>query len=82
LVQAGFARATDEAKYDVAAHLRGTNNSTNTLSGAGSSRSAPGTDVRVSGYYRKDGTYVRPHTRSAPGAKSGGTRRSGGSRRR
>ncbi len=28
--------------------------------------STPGTDVRVRGYDRKDGTYVRPHTRSAP----------------
>lgn len=29
------------------------------------SRSTGGT-VHVKGYYRKDGTYVRPHTRSAP----------------
>lgn len=29
--------------------------------------------VQVNGYYRKDGTYVRPHTRSAPGG--GGRRR-------
>jgi hypothetical protein len=29
--------------------------------------------VQVNGYYRKDGTYVRPHTRSAP--SSGGRRR-------
>lgn len=27
-----------------------------------------GGTVHVSGYYRKDGTYVRPHTRRAPGA--------------
>jgi hypothetical protein len=26
--------------------------------------------VKVRGYYRKDGTYVRPHTRSAPGTAS------------
>ncbi|HEX5735707.1 MAG TPA: hypothetical protein VF131_22965 [Blastocatellia bacterium] len=32
-------------------------------------RTTPGTDVHVKGYYRKDGTYVRPHTRSAPGTK-------------
>lgn len=32
-------------------------------------RMTPGTDVHVKGYYRKDGTYVRPHTRSAPGTK-------------
>jgi hypothetical protein len=30
-------------------------------------RRRPGTDVRVRGYYREDGTYVRPHTRSRPG---------------
>lgn len=29
-------------------------------------RHTPGSDVHVDGYYRKDGTYVRPHTRSAP----------------
>lgn len=29
--------------------------------------SSPGGTVHVSGYYRKDGTYVRPHTRRAPG---------------
>ena len=28
--------------------------------------STPGKEVKVRGYYRKDGTYVRPHTRSAP----------------
>jgi hypothetical protein len=39
-----------------------------TSSGAGSDKS-----VYVHGYYRKDGTYVRPHYRSAPG--SGGGRR-------
>jgi hypothetical protein len=31
--------------------------------------SSPGTDVRVRGYYRKDGTYVKPHTRSSPGRR-------------
>ena len=31
--------------------------------------------VGVQGYYRKDGTYVRPHTRSSP--RSGGGRRRG-----
>lgn len=36
--------------------------------GSGSSVSSGGTsgDVRVRGYYRDDGTYVRPHTRSRP----------------
>lgn len=27
---------------------------------------ASAADVRVRGYYRKDGTYVRPHIRSSP----------------
>jgi len=31
--------------------------------------SSPGKTVNVKGYYRKDGTYVRPHTRSAPRRK-------------
>jgi hypothetical protein len=26
----------------------------------------PGNEVQVKGYYRRDGTYVRPHTRSRP----------------
>lgn len=30
--------------------------------------------VSVRGYYRKDGTYVRPHTRSRPGSGSGRSR--------
>ncbi|MDX2044570.1 MAG: hypothetical protein SF097_25390 [Acidobacteriota bacterium] len=84
LVQAGVARATGDARYDVAASLN-TNSQSGSLA-TGSSRSIPGTDVHVSGYYRKDGKYVRPHTRSAPGGKSGGgsskSTRSSGSRRR
>lgn len=40
-------------------------NGSSTTNGNGSG-STPGTDVRVKGYYRRDGTYVRPHTRSAP----------------
>lgn len=28
----------------------------------------PGKTVNVKGYYRKNGTYVRPHTRSSPGS--------------
>lgn len=31
-----------------------------------SPKTTSGTEVRVKGYYRKDGTYVHPHTRSAP----------------
>lgn len=32
-----------------------------------SNYSSPGKTVNVKGYYRKNGTYVRPHTRSSPG---------------
>lgn len=32
----------------------------------GMSSSVLARDVRVRGYYRKDGTYVRPHIRSSP----------------
>jgi hypothetical protein len=37
--------------------------------GSGQNRGSGGS-VHVSGYYRKDGTYVHPHTRAAPGAAS------------
>jgi hypothetical protein len=33
-----------------------------------SNYSNPGKTVNVKGYYRKNGTYVRPHTRSSPGS--------------
>lgn len=33
-----------------------------------SNYSSPGKTVNVKGYYRKNGTYVRPHTRSSPGS--------------
>ena|SRR5687767_13513050 len=38
-------------------------------SSSNSSSSSSGGTVYVKGYYRKDGTYVRPHTRSAPKRK-------------
>lgn len=43
----------------------------------GSSKHTPGTDVRVTSYRRKDGTYVRSHARTAPGrgSSSGRSRR-------
>lgn len=40
--------------------------------GYGGSPTGTGKDVRVRGYTRRDGTYVRPHTRSAPGRGAGG----------
>jgi hypothetical protein len=39
-----------------------------------STGSSNGGSVSVKGYYRKDGTYVKPHTRSTP-KRSGGRRR-------
>jgi hypothetical protein len=44
-------------------HTPTTSSSTNT------SKSSPGSEVQVKGYYRKDGTYVKPHTRGAPKRK-------------
>lgn len=34
-----------------------------------SNYSSPVKTVNVKGYYRKNGTYVRPHTRSSPGSR-------------
>ena len=48
------------------------------LGGGSSASPSGGGSVHVRGYYRRDGTYVRPHTRSRPGSGP----RSGGSRRR
>ena len=51
-----------------------TNNSSSSSSSSSSSTrsssnySSPGKTVNVKGYYRKNGTYVRPHTRSSPGS--------------
>jgi SLA1 homology domain 1, SHD1. len=41
--------------------------SSRSSSGGSSNSSASGGTIQVSGYTRKDGTYVRPHTRHAPG---------------
>ena len=38
-----------------------------------------GNRVHVKGYYRANGTYVKPHTRSSPGSKSGAGAASAGS---
>lgn len=38
-------------------------------SGGSSASPSTGGSVHVRGYYRKDGTYVRPHTRSRPGSR-------------
>jgi hypothetical protein len=40
-----------------------------------STGSGSGGSVNVKGYYRKDGTYVKPHTRSTPKSSSRGRRR-------
>jgi hypothetical protein len=41
-----------------------------TVSPSTSTPTSTGGPVQVRGYYRKDGTYVRPHTRSAPRRKN------------
>ena len=42
--------------------------SSSSSSRSSSNYSNPGKTVNVKGYYRKNGTYVRPHTRSSPGS--------------
>ena len=42
--------------------------SSSSSSRSSSNYSSPGKTVNVKGYYRKNGTYVRPHTRSSPGS--------------
>lgn len=76
MLRRGLATVAPDARYDAAAFLPnssqpGTNTSSPSTYESSSSSSTAGTDVHVKGYYRKDGTYVRPHTRSAPGTKSG-----------
>jgi hypothetical protein len=46
-----------------------TSTSTQTNSSSYNSTSSRPKTVNVKGYYRKDGTYVKPHTRSAPRKK-------------
>lgn len=67
-------RPTSEAASEVVASTSGGQQRASTQPGYIRSSAAtytppvtrgPGT-VKVHGYYRKDGTYVRPHTRSAP----------------
>lgn len=69
LVSRGFASAKPDARFDVSVASTNRSPSPSTAPSSSSSNSAAGTDVQVRGYYRKDGTYVKPHTRSAPGRK-------------
>jgi hypothetical protein len=72
LVKNGLAIINTDARYDVA-RLSSSGNTVSSpaasTSSSPSSSTEPGRDVQVKGYYRKDGTYVRPHTRSAPKRK-------------
>jgi len=63
----------DLTDYPAINFLEATNSREKKESNSNYSTSAGGS-VKVKGYYRKDGTYVRPHTRSAP-RSSGGRRR-------
>jgi hypothetical protein len=47
-------------------HSYGGNNSKKSKSYSSTAKSTSGKTVQVKGYYRKNGTYVKPHTRSAP----------------
>lgn len=60
----------ERAGYRAARNCKDSQADTSTEEGAASSASSTpsssGGTVHVKGYYRKDGTYVRPHTRRAP----------------
>ena len=68
--QAAFDQAqkeTSRQKSEVARQQ--TETVTRSGGGSGQNRGGGGS-VHVSGYYRKDGTYVHPHSRAAPGTAS------------
>ena len=63
---AGWAYYPD---YSASSHYSSSSSSSSSSSTRSSSNySNPGKTVNVKGYYRKNGTYVRPHTRSSPGS--------------
>ena len=56
-------------KYTASSHYSTRYSSSSSSSTRSSSNySSPGKTVNVKGYYRKNGTYVKPHTRSSPGS--------------
>jgi endonuclease YncB( thermonuclease family) len=59
----------ERAKREVEA-AETTSTSSPSSGSTSSGSSSAGKEVHVKGYYRKDGTYVRPHTRSAPKRKN------------
>ncbi|MBI3654046.1 MAG: hypothetical protein HY231_23695 [Acidobacteria bacterium] len=70
MVKNGLAIAASDARYDLARFSTSPAPSvSSSTSDSPSTNSTPGKEVEVKGYYRKDGTYVRPHTRSAPRRK-------------
>jgi len=69
LVQLGLATLTPQSGIDLSRSSSPSPESSKEASPSISGTSAPGKDVQVRGYTRKDGTRVRPHTRSAPGTK-------------
>jgi len=55
--------------YTASSYYSSSSSSSSSSSTRSSSNySSPGKTVNVKGYYRKNGTYVRPHTRSSPGS--------------
>jgi len=59
----GYVYNNDHTYTYVESVAKAANKSSRTNATSSSSSGGP---VRVKGYYRKNGTYVRPHTRSAP----------------
>jgi len=62
--QAASDQARSEQKDSSRQKSEAARQQTETVTGSG------GGSVHVSGYYRKDGTYVHPHYRAAPGTAS------------
>jgi hypothetical protein len=60
------APATVDTPESITAPAPSATTSTEAASPSTSAHTSTGGTVQVRGYYRKDGTYVRPHTRSAP----------------
>ena len=55
--------------YTAPSHYSSRSSTSSNSRSSSSNYSSPGKTVNVKGYYRKNGTYVRPHTRSAPRRK-------------
>lgn len=61
-----FNSDSDGILYGYSTSKKKKNNYSSSSSSSRSYQSSSGGSVYVKGYYRKNGTYVKPHTRSAP----------------